>query len=257
MSRFACRMALEEADEHRTFQLMDLPDELRVMIYEHALLSEGCFVVNDSKKPALLSVSRQVRQEASPLFFQINKFELRVKYHDNKFSDGLGPTRLAGRELRWLKGIGSENVARIRNLSFVEKHVADIHPTHLDLSHLQASQCARVRRCDTMCGECNASTRTLVAAELESYLKAVTNPLSQRPLGLMPWLQARIKRTEENIDNLQDIVDKFAILCGSGKDVRPTIQGIDLLKSPQDVKYARIEEREGGVEERLRPREKR
>jgi hypothetical protein len=142
MSSFACRMALEEADKHRTFKLMDLPDELRVMIYKHALLSEGCFVVNDSKKPALLSASHQVRQEASPVFFQINEFELRVKYHDKKFGDRLGPTRLAGKELRWLREIGSANVAEILNLSFVEKHVADI-------SHLQASQCARVRRRDT------------------------------------------------------------------------------------------------------------
>jgi hypothetical protein len=231
MSRFACRMALEEADRHRTFRLMDLPDELRVMVYEHALLSNMPFVVNDSNKPALLSVSLQVRQEASPVFFQINEFELRVKYHDKKFGDRLGPTRLAGRELRWLNEIGPENVAKIRALSFVEKHVADIYPTHFDLSHLRASQCARVRRRDTMCEECNASTHTIVAAELESDLKAVTNPLSQWPPALMSWLQARVKRTEKNIDGLQDVMNKFAVLCGSGKDVTPTVQGIEILAS--------------------------
>jgi hypothetical protein len=231
MSRFACHMALEEADKHRTFQLMDLPDELRVMVYKRALLSEGPVIVKDNTKPALLLVSHQVRQEASPVFFQINEFELRAKYNDKRFSDRLGPTRLAGKELRWLREIGSANVARIRNLSFVEEHVADIHPTHLDLSHLEASQCARVRRRDTMCGECNASTRTMIAAELESHLKEVTNPSSQWPRGLISWLQARVKRTKDNIENLQDAMDKFAALSGSGKYLRPTVQGIDLLAS--------------------------
>jgi hypothetical protein len=172
-------------------------------------------------------VSHRVRQEASPVFFQINEFELRVKYHDMRFGDRLGPTRLAGKELRWPREVGSANVARIRNLSFVEKHVADIHPTHLDLSHLQASQYARVRRRDAMCGEYNVSTRTMIAAELESHLKAVTNPLSQWPPGLVSWLQAHVKRT----DKTSRISRTPAVLCGSGKDVRPTILGIDLLAS--------------------------
>jgi hypothetical protein len=71
----------------------------------------------------------------------------------------------------------------------------------------------------------------MIAAESESHPKAVTNPLSQWPPSLISWLQARVKRTEKNIENLQDAMDKFAVLCGSGKDVRPTIQGIGLLAS--------------------------
>jgi hypothetical protein len=106
MSRFACHMALEEADKHRTFQLMDLPDELRVMAYKRALLSEGPVIVKDNTKPALLLVSYQVRQEASPVFFQINEFELRVNEggHEPNFSTAPWPDILAASSSQENKG---------------------------------------------------------------------------------------------------------------------------------------------------------
>jgi hypothetical protein len=59
MSRFACRMALEEADKHRTFQLMDLPAEVRTMVYKYALLSKGPVVVKTPSRQ--LSYSSAIR----------------------------------------------------------------------------------------------------------------------------------------------------------------------------------------------------
>jgi hypothetical protein len=231
MSRFVCRMALEEADRKRTFQLMDLPNELRIMVYKHALFSEKPIVVKDATEPALLLVSRQVHQEASPIFFQINKFELRVESHDNKFQDRMGLTRLAGKELRWLRKIGSANVAKIRNLSFVQKYTFEIWPVDIYLSHLQASQCVRTRKRDGMCDECNASTRTTIAAGLQDTVRVITNWFTRCSPDALNSLLLRVKKTKNNIKGLQDAMDTFAAQCGTGIDVTPTVEGIELLAS--------------------------
>lgn len=73
MSRTHCRIALEEADARRSFHFMQLPKEVRFMVYDAALSIEDVFVVRGSSKPALLSVSKQVQQEASALFFRVNR----------------------------------------------------------------------------------------------------------------------------------------------------------------------------------------
>lgn len=80
MSRTHCRIALEEADDRRSFHLMQLPKEVRLMVYEAALSAEDDFVVRGSSKPALLSVSKQVQQEASEIFFRVNRFEFRIDH---------------------------------------------------------------------------------------------------------------------------------------------------------------------------------
>ncbi|THV81288.1 hypothetical protein D6D29_05494 [Aureobasidium pullulans] len=118
MSRTHCRIALEEADDRRSFHLMQLPKEVRLMVYEAALSAEDDFVVRGSSKPALLSVSKQVQQEASEIFFRVNRFEFRID-HGYVSPSRLGPrTQLCSVELQWLVNIGPENVANIRHLSF-------------------------------------------------------------------------------------------------------------------------------------------
>jgi hypothetical protein len=172
-----------------------------------------------------------VFQEASPVFFQINKFELRVEFHDNEFQDQLGPTRLAGKELRWLRKIGSANVAKIRNLSFVQKYTFEIYPVDIYLSHLQASQCVRTRKRDGMCDECNASTRTTIAAGLQDTVRAITNWSTRCSPDALNSLLLRVEKTKNNIKGLQDAMDTFAAQCGTGMDVTPTVEGIELLAS--------------------------
>ncbi|THY15246.1 hypothetical protein D6D01_07952 [Aureobasidium pullulans] len=44
MSRTHCRIALEEADDRRSFHFMQLPKEVRFMVYEAALSVEDVFV---------------------------------------------------------------------------------------------------------------------------------------------------------------------------------------------------------------------
>ena len=80
MSRTHCRIALEEADDRRNFHSMQLPKEVRFMVYEAALSVEDVFVVRGSSKPALLSVSKQAQQEASGIFFRVNRFEFCIDH---------------------------------------------------------------------------------------------------------------------------------------------------------------------------------
>ena len=80
MSRTHCRIALEEADDRRNFHFMQLPKEVRFMVYEAALSVEDVFVVRGSSKPALLSVSKQAQQEASGIFFRVNRFEFCIDH---------------------------------------------------------------------------------------------------------------------------------------------------------------------------------
>lgn len=97
-------------------KLLELPAELRVAIYEHALAEHfnlgiggsyktsrtaplvfGGDAVKRATQPPLTQVSRQIREETLPLFYQLNRFVLAVHY------------RLARSEVeRWLDGIASQ-----------------------------------------------------------------------------------------------------------------------------------------------------
>jgi hypothetical protein len=60
--------------------LLELPAEMRNKIYRYALINENCTTLTDSNcnQPALLRTCRQIRTEASILFYSQNKFQLDV-----------------------------------------------------------------------------------------------------------------------------------------------------------------------------------
>lgn len=75
--------ALVRNDKAHTFRFMDLPIELRFMIYNMALQFDtedpsrpGDLVYSEMVKPALLQTCRQIRQEGSAIFYRINRFFL-------------------------------------------------------------------------------------------------------------------------------------------------------------------------------------
>ncbi|KEQ99737.1 hypothetical protein AUEXF2481DRAFT_194137 [Aureobasidium subglaciale EXF-2481] len=75
--------ALLDADEVITLNFLDLPPEVRTMIYEFALTHDmkhrGRPLMYDGRhsiKPALLQTCRLIRQEGSEVFYKSNRFQI-------------------------------------------------------------------------------------------------------------------------------------------------------------------------------------
>ena len=94
-SQTAARRILTRS-QAKIFRLLDLPAELRNLVYHHAATSfapasnsevddeeddreRGAIDLKDVTFPAELSLSRQIRAEAIPVFFSANTFKLRVR----------------------------------------------------------------------------------------------------------------------------------------------------------------------------------
>ena len=96
------------------FRFFDLPPELRNRIYHHALVARSAVVIlasglldsdlNDTEyfhKPLLLSVSRQVRQETTSIFYGCNAFMARWDVDVQTWLHALtAETRMMLREIR-------------------------------------------------------------------------------------------------------------------------------------------------------------
>ncbi|KAK7716443.1 hypothetical protein SLS64_003597 [Diaporthe eres] len=63
----------------QTFLLLKLPAELRNMVYREALAVPNRGLVRTFAPPALLRANKQLRDEAIPIFYGQNRFEITVK----------------------------------------------------------------------------------------------------------------------------------------------------------------------------------
>ncbi|KAI5271016.1 hypothetical protein E4T47_05674 [Aureobasidium subglaciale] len=116
-SRFECRVAYEEAVRVSQFRLMDLPKELRILIYEHALRQDEPLDATEGW-PALARVSRQLQQEATDVIVRVNCIQLSIN-HSTYPSESKECSKLEhidSRHTDWLKSIGSEAVAKLRRI---------------------------------------------------------------------------------------------------------------------------------------------
>lgn len=75
--------------------LLSLPPELRLIIYEFALITRRVEMDSTTKPPSLLSTSRQVRSETIPVWYGKNKFRFSVINCDgilvHKFINSVSP----------------------------------------------------------------------------------------------------------------------------------------------------------------------
>ena len=111
--------ALMRNDKAHTFRFMDLPMELRFMIYNMALQFDtedpsrpGDLVYSEMVKPALLQTCRQIRQEGSAIFYRINRFFLCYQKDE--------VLRFDPEYLQWmLDHVGTENLENLRYVTLV------------------------------------------------------------------------------------------------------------------------------------------
>ncbi|THY31439.1 hypothetical protein D6D00_02287 [Aureobasidium pullulans] len=169
-SRFKCRLALELADKTATLRFLELPKEVRMLVYEQALLHQGVFKHDSHAPPALFQINQQVRQESREIFFSINCFRLRTRRciirRPNKTAKTHQTVRLHPYDLEWLQMIGSENVVRLRRLSFITPLGIDRGKgVQLDLSIPDVSKWARPVKCG--CRECQTKAPWTVGQQIE------------------------------------------------------------------------------------------
>lgn len=62
----------------KTVRFLHLPPEIRNQIYHHVLSETRSLFLNSLQRPALLATCRQIQQEASPILFSSNYFELHL-----------------------------------------------------------------------------------------------------------------------------------------------------------------------------------
>ncbi|CAD0114126.1 unnamed protein product [Aureobasidium uvarum] len=127
---------LQQSDPPSSFRLMDLPVEVRLHIYGMAFdggrtadLDVGSR--RDVAEPALLHTSRQVRAEATPVFYSTPhfRFMLSVVEEDQKSTQWIND-----RGQIWLQHISLNNMKDLRLVSFRFQDVFDEYDLHIDLA---------------------------------------------------------------------------------------------------------------------------
>ncbi|TIA30392.1 hypothetical protein D6C79_09677 [Aureobasidium pullulans] len=232
-SRWKCRLALEVADKTATFHFLELPKEVRMLVYEQALLHQGVFKPDSHTPPALLQINQQVRQESREIFFSINCFRLRTRRCIIRRSDKTAKThqtvRLHPYDLEWLQMIGSENVVRLRRLSFITRlGINGGKGIQLDLSIPDVSRWAQPLKCG--CRECQTKAPWTVGQQIEKSdkKKKWLDSCCSNPEILILYTKA-LEDEIRTRDSAQMAMNGFGERYGKGKSVKPTIEGLELL----------------------------
>ncbi|TIA08651.1 hypothetical protein D6C80_09082 [Aureobasidium pullulans] len=211
-SRFKCRAALEKAikaSQSAKSLLLDLPKEIRTMVYELALwqdTNEPIDVVKDSRTwPALSEPENGHPILASSMRPEIKDWDSKLDYGTSK----------------WLQKIGPKRIAKLRRLSFTYGRYREVE---VDLRYLDASRW-------TM-RELPPWVVTNTPENLEEDLKFwQTKKQEYVDLHMFYAYQQLIETTEGHIVAAQIAMNAFVELCGIGNGVRPTVKGLEILAS--------------------------
>ncbi|THY15248.1 hypothetical protein D6D01_07951 [Aureobasidium pullulans] len=239
-SRFKCRAVLEKAiraSQSARSLLLDLPKEIRMMVYELALwqdTDEPIDVVKDPRTwPALSGVSRQVRQESTEVILRTNCFRLRtIKIpatvcHLPHWTPALisGTYSWTPELFNFCKKLGTEGVTKLRRLSFA----FGCSEVQINLACLDASQWI-VRALYpyeriplSVLGESLKFWQSKKQKYVGTSMLDVTHT-RRRDLCLYA-----IEETQKEIKAAQLAMNGFAELCGTSKRVKATIEGLGIL----------------------------
>jgi hypothetical protein len=245
MTRFECRIALEDADKNMTFPFMALPREIRNMVYKHALHKPGFIKRAATVTPALLHTSKQVRKESQPVFLSINRFQLRtytqaVPSRINGVLEVDRRSHLVFEDLIWFCHIGSANIAKLRYVTITVRGDAIHWPDalHIDLACPDVSKWTRTLPCG--CDEGHELIQPSLGKFLEYYAGIVKESAAEAEDATVEpewwatrarWIAGRNEDLQQGVLDAQVRMASFNKHCGEGKGVAPTVGGLLYLAS--------------------------
>ncbi|KAH0038522.1 hypothetical protein KCU78_g1480, partial [Aureobasidium melanogenum] len=214
----------------RPLQFLDLPKEIRMMIYRYALhrrLIKNSF-------PALLSVNRLIRKEASTTFYRQNHFLLKLQPQPHTTTTVLG---LDGKTREWLALIGPKHINNLRHVVFsfpgTKVYHFDYNEYFIDLScrdaggwdfSITTGPCRLFR---TLQGDLDEAQSDTHYTEIAEFLRKTGFPISDAVVA--DFKRDGIIRYTAALRCAQEVMDQFSDQCGEGKLVKPTIGGLEMI----------------------------
>ncbi|KAG9852794.1 hypothetical protein KCU68_g3481, partial [Aureobasidium melanogenum] len=122
-TKLALAKRLKQSDSQHPFRLMDLPVEIRLRIYSMAIGDRQDLTISDYRnvaEPALLQTNRQIRSEATPVFYGSKSFRFELQMPtDATYHTSLHLFKAP--ELAWLQLIGPDRIKDLRHVSFYNR----------------------------------------------------------------------------------------------------------------------------------------
>ncbi|THZ59025.1 hypothetical protein D6C85_10133 [Aureobasidium pullulans] len=214
-NRVAYRLSLEAADQNRRFPFMKLPSEIRMIIYENIMQvdfgKEISAKENSKFSPPIMSVSRQVRREATTILFQ-NLRTTDIRLHggiDWALPDLIFEYGLDKIDRSWLKHLGPQKITEFRTVIIEGDSTNRSCEIKIDLTCTDTTswKYRQIFDCDFDC-PLRWRNRSIFGE---------AKPSCRGPLSTSELQPAQIA------------MDQFVDLCGGAKNVRPTIRGLDIL----------------------------
>jgi hypothetical protein len=214
-SRVAYRLSLEAAEQNRRFAFMKLPSEIRMMIYENIMqvdVGKEIIAKGNSKFSApIMSVSRQVRREATTILLQ-NLRTTDIRLHGGfelALPDVIPQFGLDKIDRSWLKHLGPQKITGIRTVTIEGDSTNRFCEIKIDLTCTDTTswKYRQIFDCDFDC-PFRWRNRSIFGEEKSSC---------RGPLSTSELRPAQIA------------MDQFVDLCEGAKNVRPTIRGLEIL----------------------------
>lgn len=227
-NKAAYALALQSADAIRTFTFMNLPQEIRLMVYEETLRFDEEPYTNKPSglkpaiKPALLQTCRQIREEATPIFYRINRFVLRF---------GRGNSVTSYRTLSWMRRyVGAADLEKLRYISLSRFHRHWSYHIRIDLNcrdplrwTLHSRHHSR-HSCSCKNYHLQPQEVTFMQARLPGRHCALVNPFQNASL-VATHLAAAHKA-----------IDKLWEECGGNGRIRPSCAGLfDFIQAIKEI----------------------
>jgi hypothetical protein len=212
---------LRQSDTQHTFRLMDLPLELRHMIYSEVFYGNQVIDVTKirSEQTSLLRTSHQIRDEATPIFFNEPRFLFTMSMINSTNNFAL----VNWEHHHWLDLIGPGNIEMIRHLSFYSRPDAWRHRLRIDLDDLSDFNWVITTSSLLACTGFEPKVRSL--GQVREYFGDIFGKESDPSKRVIDAVDA----IDESISIAHVATQNFQARYGAGKSVVPTIEGFHIL----------------------------